>query len=87
MAYEIYNKTEQALQRDSHAVYNSKPHKRVVLDADGNERLEQERNDQDHLRVYDPTQDRLLQEILLELRKLNFQLKTITEEDIENGNY
>ena len=41
----------------------------------------QVRNGQDHTRVYDPTNDMLLVEILNELKKMNQQLQFITDEE------
>ena len=41
----------------------------------------QVRNAQDHARVYDPTNDMLLVEILNELKKMNQQLQFITDEE------
>lgn len=46
------------------------------------EAKEQNRNGQQHQRVYDPTSARLLGEILGELKKMNTQLEFITDEKI-----
>jgi hypothetical protein len=41
----------------------------------------QTRNGQDHARVFDPENRKLLVEILNELKKMNIQLSIITEEE------
>lgn len=44
----------------------------------------QVRNGLDHARVYDPNADRILTEILHELRVMNTQLQLITDTEIES---
>jgi DNA-binding transcriptional MerR regulator len=41
-----------------------------------------ERNNQEHHRVYDPTNNALLQEILEELKDLNYTIKKINNMEI-----
>lgn len=41
----------------------------------------QQKNGQQHQRVYDPDSNRLLGDILEELKKMNFQLSIITSEE------
>ena len=42
----------------------------------------QERNNQDHQRVFDPEVNFVLREILKELKTMNMHLSVITEEEI-----
>lgn len=42
----------------------------------------QVRNNQDHQRVFDPENRKLLLEILDELKKMNIQLSLMTEEEL-----
>lgn len=46
----------------------------------------QERNQQEHIRVFDPTNNLILREILAELKLMNLHLASITDEEFENDN-
>jgi hypothetical protein len=87
MTYNAHTKGERELFRDTLDVSQDLPAQRVTFASDANARIEQERNGQDNLRVFDPSTHQLLQEMLIELKRLNSQLQIITEEEINNGNY
>ena len=55
-----------------------------VLDRGNPQDELQERNGQEHERVFDPESYILLGEIFQELKKMNLQLQLITDEDVSN---
>lgn len=56
-------------------IWNGALKKRTLLN-------DQIRNKQEHTRVYDPVAQKLLDEILQEVKKMNIQLALITEEEL-----